>query len=128
MAERAPKLAWEQIKGGLWDGAWRANIGPVFACILEDGERGQAWYVSGSQYRAERKGRAPTLLAAQLAAEDSALQWLREGVEALGGRVVPDGYVTVPWNRLQALACEVAPKDAALCEQMLALAKELADG
>jgi hypothetical protein len=41
------------------------------------------------------QGTAPTLLAAQLAAESAALQWLSEGVAALGGRVLDAGEVAL---------------------------------
>lgn len=85
MAERAPKLRWEECGGSDDQPRWCAECGP---CILEVEARVASFYWHMSTYPADQSGEADSLLAAQLAAEDAALTWLREGVEALGGRVL----------------------------------------
>lgn len=79
MAERAPKLEWRQHAPSFTN-TW------LLGAELSAWSAGN-WFVECHGQQAAH-GIATTLLAAQLAAEDAALTWLREGVEALGGRVL----------------------------------------
>lgn len=100
-AEQKPVLEWMVAD----DGLVRASCVPL---SLRVDPVDNAWVVFGD-YRAEGPtGTADSLLAAQLAAEDAALTWLREGVEALGGRVLTGEQVALCVEALRAFARELA--------------------
>lgn len=125
MAERAPKLEWgdhgpyiEATVHGLELAVWPESL---------------AWSVDGLDGRRVAGGKATSLLAAQLAAEDASLQWLREGVEALGGRVLTSEQVALCVESLYERASKNIARDMVgegvpgLSGKLLALAKELGD-
>lgn len=83
-SERAPKLPWRCECG-----EWFSNAGPLDLNIQQ--ERDFYWWFVESRDESRNGSDVPpvmSLLAAQLAAEDAALSWLREGVEALGAHVI----------------------------------------
>lgn len=89
MAERAPKLEWS-CDGKPNIPQWKAKAGPLPLQVVELATGEFVWTVVGvSEDREDERDcwTCPSLVAAQLAAEDAALTWLREGVEALGGKV-----------------------------------------
>lgn len=83
MAERASKLHWH---GPDVHGMWIAEAGPCSLTVQSIAIDEFGWTVA-SEAKSE-EGHAFALADAVSDAEDAALQLLREGVEALGGRVV----------------------------------------
>lgn len=130
MAERALKLEWEPM-GGPFTNSVKAESGPAKLYVLEAGKRGWAWHVGKSLAVDHVDGTAPTLLAAQLAAEDAALAWLREGVEALGGKVLDADEAALCVDALWQVGSQRRESDSGfVCADasMLELARELGGG
>jgi hypothetical protein len=94
MASEKPKLEW--CDGGPF---WEAVIpGHVELSVWKKSLEWIAETADGRAFSGSKGKPADSLLAAELAAEAAALAWLREGVEALGGRVLTSDEV-VPIER-----------------------------
>ncbi len=107
---------------------WSAMAGRIHCLVLDETHEGddeRPFYWRCAHYE---HGRADSLLAAQLAAEDAALSWLTEGVIALGGRVLTGEQVALCVEALGWCAGDQPRSKRDTAEAMLALAKELADG
>jgi hypothetical protein len=63
-----------------------AKAGPL-ECIVLDYDGEFHWFAETGSAHIE--GYSPSLIEAQVAAESAASAWLREGIEALGGKVTP---------------------------------------
>jgi hypothetical protein len=80
MADAKPVLGW-------------SDYGPYVEATVCDVEvtvwhKSLEWQMETGRGRGSKSGAADSLLDAQLAAESAALQWLTEGVTALGGHVI----------------------------------------
>lgn len=93
---------------------WCAIVGPLDLSVrvpLREAND-HCWFVKREPNEGHPlRGTADSLEAAQLAAESAALQWLSEGVTALGGRVLDTGDV-------EALRAELDGYDAALARKL----------
>jgi hypothetical protein len=92
MAERAPKLEWEETTRAI---RWRAFAGPLRLHVQLDALGVYAWTVLDGTKPREGVAYSSGPLLAQLAAEAACLQWLTEGVTALGGRVLTGEQVAL---------------------------------
>jgi hypothetical protein len=87
-----PRLKWEAEptysgpEGHLFIPKVSAKAGPL-ECIVLDYDGEFHWFAETGSAHVE--GYSPSLIEAQVAAESAGLAWLREGIEALGGKVTP---------------------------------------
>jgi hypothetical protein len=70
-----------------WNG-WYARAGNGLVLQIFDGENGGGWVVVVGGTQVRRGDNPPSELAAKLAAEAAAFEWLRQGIESFGGQVV----------------------------------------
>lgn len=123
MAERALRLQWSKGR----DDIWRADCGRM--TLEAENDWGVDWRLMSDANPHGvplERGVEQTLLAAQLAAEASALAWLSDGVAALGARTLDAGEVALCVLALRWTA-DGGPTSRGQEAQMLALARKLGE-